>query len=249
MTTKHEVSLPRARRWAIFVAIPGVLILLALGSWQMQRLMWKNGINEFRDMRSQSEAMALPGVVEDVAAMLYRPVWLEGRFRHQQEMFLAARSYNSNPGYHVITPFERQDGSLVLINRGWIPLDRKEPATRGDGQIDGVVRIEGLLTGGNIPGWMTPDNVPEENFWYWIDLPSLYGNAGVAPRDYLVDAGAAANPGGFPIGGQTKTELRNEHLQYAVIWYALAASLGLITYLMLRDGRRRARAGAAGLDS
>ena len=104
-----------------------------------------------------------------------------------------------------------------------------------------MVRIEGFLTGGNVPGWMTPDNVPEENFWYWIDLPSLYGHAGLEPRDYLIDAGATANPGGYPIGGQTKTELRNEHLQYIVIWYALAACLGMITYLMLRNAGRRAR--------
>ena len=100
------------------------------------------------------------------------------------------------------------------------------------------MRIEGLLTSGNVPGWVTPDNVPDENFWYWIDLPSLYGHAGLEPRDYLIDAGAAANPGGYPIGGQTKIELRNEHLQYVVIWYALAACLGMITYLMLRNARR-----------
>ena len=241
MTTNHETSLPRARRWAIFIAIPGVLILLALGSWQVYRLMWKNDANEFRQMRAQSEAVALPAVVGDVAEMLYRPVWLEGRFRHGQEMYLAARSYNSNPGYHVITPFETGDGGAVLVNRGWVPVDKKEPATRAEGQVEGVLRLEGLLAGGNTPGWMTPDNVPADNFWYWIDLPSLYGHAGLEARDYLIDAGAAANPGGYPIGGQTKTELRNAHLQYVVIWYALAACLGVITFLMLRGARRQAR--------
>lgn len=241
MKTRNEPSLLSARRWVIFVAIPGVTILLALGSWQVQRLMWKNGANEYRQVRSQSEAIALPPVVEDVEDMLYRPVWLTGRFLHDQEMFLAARSYNSNTGYQVITPFERSDGGLVLINRGWVPIDRKEPATRSAGQIGGELRIEGLMTTGNIPGWMTPDNAPEENFWYWIDLPSLYGHAGAEPRNYMIDAGAAANPGRYPIGGQTKTELRNEHLQYVVIWYALAACLGVISYLMLRGARRRAR--------
>ena len=237
--TRREASLPRARHWVIFVAIPGVMILLALGSWQVQRLMWKNSVNEFRQIRSQSEAIALPNVVENAEAMLYRPVWLKGRFHHEQEMYLAARSYNSNTGYQVITPFEREDGGFVLVNRGWISIDRKDAATRSEGQIEGVVRIEGLVTGGNIPGWVTPDNVPEDNFWYWIDLPSLYGHAGLEPHEYLIDAGAAANPGGYPIGGQTKTELRNEHLQYVVIWYALAACLCVITHLMLRGARRR----------
>ena len=244
MTVNRETSLPRARRWLIFVAIPGVLVLLALGSWQVHRLMWKNEANEFRQLRAQSEAVALPDSIADIAAMLYRPVWLEGRFHHRQEMFLAARSYNSNPGFHVITPFERSDGGFVLVNRGWVPADRKDPATRGGGQIEGVVRLEGLLAGGNIPGWLTPDNAPGENFWYWIDLPSLYGHAGLEARGYLVDAGPAANPGGYPIGGQTKTELRNAHLQYVVIWYALAVCLGVITFLMLRRAARASESGA-----
>lgn len=240
MTKVREISLLRARRWIVFVAIPGVLILLALGSWQVQRLIWKNGVNEYRQAQSQSEVVALPFQVADVEAMLYRPVWLEGAFRHDQEMYLGARSYNGNSGYQVITPFERSDGGdALLVNRGWIPADRKEPARRADGQIAGTVRVEGLLTGSNLPGWLTPENVPGENFWYWVDLSSLYDQAGLAPLQYLVDAGPAANPGGYPIGGQTKTELRNEHLQYAVIWFALAACLSGITYLMQRGARRK----------
>lgn len=240
MTKTTETTLPRAKRWVIFIAIPGILIMLALGSWQVQRLMWKNETNAFRLARTQSEAIALPGEIENVGAMLFRPVWLEGRFQHDKEMFLAARSYRSNPGYHVITPFERRDGTMVLINRGWISLARRDPATRAEGQIEGEVRIDGLLTTGNEPGWMTPDNVPDENFWYWIDLPSLAAKAGITPRDYLVDAGPAANPGGFPVGGQTNTELRNAHVQYVVIWYAFAIILGVITFLMVRGARRRA---------
>ncbi|MBT5674296.1 MAG: SURF1 family protein [Rhodospirillaceae bacterium] len=232
--------MPRAKRWLIFIAIPGILIMLALGAWQVQRLMWKNETNAFRQARAQSEAIALPASVEDIPAMLFRPVWLEGRFQHDMEMFLAARSYRSNPGYHVITPFERSDGSVLLVNRGWIPVAKKDPATRTEGQIEGVVRIEGLLNSSVEPGWMTPENLPQEKFWYWLDMPSLSAEAGIEPRDYLIDAGPAANPGGFPIGGQTKTELRNSHVQYVVTWFALAATLGVITFLMFRGARRRA---------
>ncbi len=140
----------------------------------------------------------------------------------------------------MIAPFERSDGGgVLLVNRGWIPTDRKDPSRRSNGQVTGLVRVEGLLTNSNIPGWLTPENVPEENFWYWVDLPSLYRQANLTPLDYLVDAGPATNPGGYPIGGQTKTELRNEHLQYAVIWFALAMCLSGITYLMLRGARRK----------
>lgn len=249
MTKNPNTTVPRARRWVIFVAIPGILILLALGSWQVQRMMWKNDTNAFRQARAQSEAIALPADVEDIDAMLFRPVWLEGQFQHEKELFLAARSYRSNPGYQVITPFERTDGTVILVNRGWIPLDRRDPASRAEGQIEGMVRIEGLLNTSVEPGWMTPDNVPDENFWYWLDMPSLSAQAGIAARDYLVDAGPATNPGGYPIGGQTILELRNSHVQYVVTWFAMALTLGAITILMLRGARRRAQQSGADTDS
>lgn len=225
------------KRWVIFIAIPGILILLALGSWQAHRLMWKNEINSFRKDRSESTLVELPGVVEDVGRVLFKPVWVEGEFLHDKEMYVAARSYRSNPGYHVITPLKRLDGSIVLINRGWIPLKLREPKERLTGQINGTVRVQGLITGADTPGWMTPDNVPTENFWYWIDLGSLSTHAGIKPTNFIVDADSSPNPGGFPIGGQTRTELRNEHFQYAVIWYVLALCLGAISYLMLRRSR------------
>jgi surfeit locus 1 family protein len=249
LTKNPNPSPLHAKRWVIFVAIPGILILLALGSWQVQRMMWKNDTNAFRQARAQSEAIALPADVEDIDAMQFRPVWLEGHFQHEKELFLAARSYRSNPGYHVITPFERTDGSVVLVNRGWIPLDRRDPASRAEGQIEGMVRIEGLLNTSVEPGWMTPDNVPDENFWYWLDMPSLSAQAGIAARDYLVDAGPATNPGGYPIGGQTILELRNSHVQYVVTWFAMALTLGVITILMLRGARRRAQQSGADTDS
>ncbi len=88
MTKVREISLLRAQWWIVFVAIPGVLVLVALGSWQVQRLVWKNGVNEYRQVQSQSEPVVLPIEVVDVENMLYRPVWFEGMFRHDQEMYL-----------------------------------------------------------------------------------------------------------------------------------------------------------------
>ena len=241
----------RAWQWATFVAIPGILILLALGSWQVQRLIWKTDLNAFRLERSSSEPVALPSVVEDVDGLLYRPIWLEGAFRHESEMFVGARTHHGRAGYQVITPFERVDGTVVLINRGWIPLERQDAASRAAGQIAGPVRVEGLLVAGNKPGWFTPDNRPDENFWFWVDLESLSARAGIPVQRFLVEAGSAPNPGGYPIGGQSRVELRNEHLQYAIVWYALAVALGVI-YVLFQRRRRRDRMaqlrGGAGQD-
>ena len=227
----------RARRRATWFAIPGILILLALGSWQVHRLMWKTDLNEERRARHRAEAVMLPAALDDAAAFAYRRVWLEGRFRHEAEMFLAARTHDRRVGYQVITPFERADGTAVLVNRGWVPLESKEPATRLGGQMAGTMRLQGIVVPAGKAGWFTPDNEPENNIWFWTDTQSLAAAAGIAARPFLVDAGPVPNPGGLPVGGQTRVELRSEHLQYIVIWYALAVSLAVIYLLYMRRGR------------
>ena len=228
----------RARRWATRAAIPAVLILLALGSWQVHRLIWKTELNEERLAQFQAEAVMLPAALDDAAPFAWRRVWLEGRFRHEAEMFLAARTHDRRVGYQVITPFERESGAAVLVNRGWVPLDNREPETRQAGQVEGTIRLEGVVVPAGRAGWFTPDNEPENNVWFWTDTEALATSAGIPAPSFLVDAGPAPNPGGLPIGGQTKVELRSEHMQYIVIWYALAVSLAVIYAIYMRRGRR-----------
>ena len=230
----RRVSNARARRRATWFAIPGIIILLALGSWQVHRLMWKTELNEERRAQFQAEAVMLPAGAGDPASFAYRRVWLEGRFRHEAEMFLAARTHDRRVGYQIITPFERTDGPAVLVNRGWVPLDNKAPETRLGGQIQGTFRLEGIVVPGGRAGWFTPDNEPENNIWFWTDTEALAAEAGIPPPSYLVDAGPTPNPGGLPIGGQTKVELRSEHMQYIVIWYALAIGLAVIYVIYMR---------------
>ena len=234
--TRPRVSRERARRRATWFAIPGIMILLALGSWQVHRLIWKTELNEERRAQFQVEAVMLPAELDDAASYAYRRVWLKGRFRHEAEMFLAARTFDRRVGYQIITPFERTDGPAVLVNRGWVPLDNKEPETRLGGQIQGAYRLEGVVAPGGRAGWFTPDNEPENNIWFWTDTEALAAKAGIPPPSFLVDAGPAPNPGGLPIGGQTKVELRSQHMQYIVIWYALAISLAVIYAIYMRRG-------------
>ena len=235
---RRRVTSERARRRATLFAIPGIIILLALGSWQVHRLMWKTELNEERRAQFQAEAVMLPTELGDADDFAYRRVWLEGSFRHEAEMFLAARTFDRRVGYQIITPFERTDGSAVLVNRGWVPLDNKEPETRLGGQIEGTFRLEGVVVPSGRVGWFTPDNEPENNIWFWTDTEALAAKAGIPPPSFLVDAGPAPNPGGLPVGGQTKVELRSQHMQYIVIWYALAIGLAVIYAIYMRRGPR-----------
>jgi surfeit locus 1 family protein len=132
----------------------------------------------------------------------------------------------------------------LLVDRGWVPMARKDPASRAEGQPDGPVIVEALLRTG---GWkgstaFRPDNRPEDNTWFWVDPEAMAAWAGLENPVTAVyaAAGPAESPGGLPVGGQTRIDLRNDHLQYAITWYALAVALAVIyaLYHLRREGTR-----------
>jgi len=224
-------------------AFIGVAALVALGTWQLERLEWKQDLIAEMAARQRAPAVPLPQVrsARDAAALEYRKVRLEGRFLHDREMYLGSRTYRGQVGYHVVTPMILIDGRRVLVDRGWVPPARKAPATRRDGLVAGVVVVEGLVRRG---GWrgsamFRPDRQPAPDVWLWPDLPAMIAHAGLgedAVREIYIEAGPAPVPGGFPIGGQTRLTLTNNHLQYALTWYALAVALIVIYVLHQRRG-------------
>jgi len=219
----------RLQPGATVAAAIGVLLLIGLGVWQLDRLAWKTGLIAERQAQSQAAAIPLPPSDADAATLNFRHAKATGRFDNGQELFLAARSLNGNPGYHVVTPFHLDDGRVLLVDRGWIPIERKNPAERAEGQIEGPTGIDGLIRLPRTQNWLEPDNEPQNGIWFWVDLPAMGAEIGVPPErlvPFFLEAGPAANPGGFPIGGQSRTELPNDHLQYAITWFALA--LGLV---------------------
>jgi surfeit locus 1 family protein len=223
--------------------VPALLVLLGLGSWQVQRLHWKEGLIAERQAGLAAPVTSWIEAADRPGELHWHRVSAEGRFLHDRELLLAARSMNGNPGYHIVTPFEVEDGTLLLVDRGWVPLDRKEPQARPEGQVEGLRAVSGILRPGHRPSWLTPENQPEENFWFWVDVPAMAHAAGLeghAVTEAYLEVDAAPNPGGFPIGGQTRTDLPNDHLQYAITWYALALALSVIYILYHRapDGGR-----------
>ena len=212
--------------------------MLALGAWQTQRLIWKNTEQAYRNERIAAAPIALPDMVDDPAPLFYRRVFVEGEFLHDKELWLGARSHLRQLGFQIITPFKRTNGQIILLNRGWVPLERKEARHRRAGQVEGRLRVEGLVVPGGHDAWFAPKNSVEQRIWYWVDLVSLSAAAGTPSQGFVVNAGPAENPGGFPIGGQTIVTLRNEHLSYAITWYALAIGLGVIYVLFMRGKRR-----------
>lgn len=232
----------RPRLVPTLIAVPGILLLLALGTWQVVRLQEKTAINQFRAERVAATAVPLPARLDDVAAAAFRRFSVAGTFRHDRELRLNARSQRGNAGYDIVTPLVRSDGPPVLVNRGWVPYERKEPATRREGQVEGTVTVEGILRTEPRRGWLMPDNDPARNEWFWFDIAAMAQAAGVPDAaPFYIEAGTAPNPGGFPIGGQTIVQLPSNHLQYALTWYALAIALAAIYVVSQRAPRSSAR--------
>jgi surfeit locus 1 family protein len=222
--------------WPTLFTVPALLVLLGLATWQVERLQWKEGLIAERTARTTAAPIALPQAgtqlsPEALADLDYRRATATGHFLHDREIYLAARTMQGAIGYQVVTPLQRTDGSIVLVNRGWVPDDRKDPRKRADGQVAGDVAVEGAIRAPGRQHWLQPDNDPAKNVWFWTDLGAMAQHAGAAPERLVpvfLEAGAAPNPGGLPVGGQTRVNLPNDHLQYVITWYALAIGLAVI---------------------
>jgi surfeit locus 1 family protein len=220
--------------WPTVTALPLFLILLGLGVWQLERLHWKEALIAQRTAALAASPAALPADLAAARGMEYHPVRVHGEFLNDHELFLGASSDAGTTGFHVITPLRLGDGALLLVDRGWIPGELKDPAKREAGELVGPVDLEGLvrLPTKGWPDWMDwalPVNDCARNYWFWIDIPAMARCGGLdRVLPFTVDAGPAANPGGYPRGGVTRTELPNDHLQYAITWFALAVVLAVI---------------------
>jgi surfeit locus 1 family protein len=191
--------------------------------------------------RTTAEPVSLDKLSGNPAEDEYRRVRLTGHFDHAHELFLAARSLNGNIGYQIVTPFVLDDGKVALVNRGWIPDTRKDPARRAEGQVQGTVSVTAITRLTQIPGWVTPNNEPEHNVWFYVDVAAMRKTAGVTTPgpNYWFAADPTPNPGGFPIGGQTRIDLPNDHLQYAITWFCFAVTLVVIYLIYSRNLARR----------
>lgn len=216
-------------------ALVALAILTGLGTWQLQRMAWKE------DLIAQIEARAYgePGAIVPEADWPawradrdeYRKVRVTGTFLHQFEApvyGLAPGERQGAPiqGFYILTPLKLPSGGTVIVNRGFVPTDLKDPETRAQAQPQGEVTVTGLVRAPETRNTFTPDDDPSKNTWFARDPQAIAAARKlerVAP--FLIDADASPNPGGWPRGGQTPLTLPNNHLQYAVTWFGIALTL------------------------
>ncbi len=229
----QRAGVMRRLLWPGLFAALAFAILISLGTWQMQRLAWKEDLLARIERRIHAEPVALASPAEwsKLAAgdYEYMRVRASGTFDNAREVliFRPAGGAEKQPGYHVITPLRLNgNNGTVFVNRGFVPETLKMPASRTQGQVAEETAVTGLLRAPEQRGAFTPADQPQKNLWYTRDPAALARHFGIADAaPFSIDADATGVPGGWPKGGATVVSIRNDHLAYAMTWYGLAVTL------------------------
>lgn len=221
------------RLWPTIIASVMLVVLLGLGTWQIQRLQWKQEL-----LKTVAERMHQAPVdattITDPFQQEYRAISATGTAVALQELPVHAIGLSGTGGFNIFVPIKLPNGQFLLVNRGWVPADKHDAETRSDGVWLGNVSVKGFL---RLPKrqWMQPKNYPDQNEWYGVDLAAMADHLNLPPfLPFVLEADATPNPGGYPIGGQTRTDISNNHLVYAFIWFSLALALVVVYGLSSR---------------
>lgn len=229
--------------WPTVATAIAFAILVGLGIWQIERLHWKLGLIAIIDARMAAPAAPPPPQADwaglDSGKLEYRHLRLSGHFLNDRELYYFAQDDQGAAGYDVVTPMVLDTGGTVLVDRGFVPEDRKDPATRQPGELKGDITIVGVARAPQSRNAFTPPDDVARNVWFTRDPEAMAAAAKLGPvAPFYVEADATPNPGGLPQGGRTRVHLRNEHFQYALTWFGLAGVL-LGVYFFYHRSRGR----------
>jgi surfeit locus 1 family protein len=209
-------------------------VLVGLGTWQVQRKAWKEGLIATVSERFAAPPAALPQPAEwarlDPPTDEFRRVRFEAELLNDKEalVFTTGSSLHggdAGPGYWVFTPARVLD-RIVMVNRGFVAENRKDPATRPQGQIAGPVEIVGVMRWPEQPGLFTPAADPAKNLWFARDSTAIAQAKGLtSAAPFYVEQEYPPAPGGLPRAGALQPSFPNNHLGYAITWYGLALVL------------------------
>lgn len=212
----------------IFIMLAAFCTLIGLGTWQVKRMEWKAGVLKNVDQAQTADAVTFPtDEVND--EWDYRRVKLTGEFLPDHKFKLLSRIYQGAVGYHVIEPFKLIDGRYVLVNRGFIPN-----AYNGEyAPPEGEITLTGTLHKPDDKNMFTPENHESSKDLYWLDAQHIADITGIEfTTNMVVFQDKTADGKVYPIGGQLRIDIPNNHKKYAFFWYTMALILVIMVFIM-----------------
>jgi surfeit locus 1 family protein len=227
----------------VLFALVAFAILVGLGTWQIERKSWKEALIATLDRRLNDAPIALPppdqwaGMTPDNSE--FTRVRLHVQFKKAADALVytsgsALRDDVKGAGFFVFSPAQLPDGRTIVVNRGFVP-GRPFPEASGSADIVGAVRFP------EAPSWFVAAHDAAAEIWMVRDpaaMAAVKGWGAVAP--FYIEQEAPVPPGGLPHPAPLKPQLRNEHLQYAITWYSLAAVLVVMFAIWVRRRREPA---------
>lgn len=217
----------------LIMSVTGVVLMFGMSIWQVQRLAWKEDlVAKIERAMEQKPLTSLPAP-EELDEYRFYPVELTGSFMPQYEFHIAARYYHSQLGYHVYTPFQTIGGKLILINRGWIPSKQKDGDYKSTLPTD-MVTLTAQLRTSNERNPFTPENQPEKNVWFGRDAQQMCETIDLQCEPFTLDLIGEQSWDSMPIPSSGEIKLRNDHLGYAITWFAIGLGILIISLLYHR---------------
>jgi len=216
----------------LIMTIVAVVTLFALGTWQVKRLLWKQEL--LRQIETAAQKAPLQAIPEDPTPYRFYRLQLTGHYLPDHHFHLAARYFKSQLGYSVLTPFRIKDTEeLVLVSRGWVPAKMKTLNTIPDAPQNEQTILAQIRTS-NERNPFTPINQPEKNIWFGRDTNEMGAYAKLTLEPFTLDLIGEQNPEELPVPSDGALKPRNDHLHYAITWYAVGLAALIISLLYHR---------------
>jgi len=229
---------------AVIVFGVPILITAGLGTWQLQRMTAKKDLLRLKKERMEASSLSIsPAMLTDAdrQELEYRHVRIEGRFDHSHEMLVGPRMHGETLGYHLLTPFNCNDGSIVIVNRGWIPAALKDPKARVAFTMSGPVCVTGVVRRPGQPSRFVPPNDPVKGDWYYISPSEMGRTVGLMSDPLIVEVVGRVQDKVYPVPRDPlevvgEYVMPYDHRNYAITWYTLCVGLIGLTYFRFKKG-------------
>ena len=157
----------------------------------------------------------------------FRRVTVTGHYLHDDAFAFGFSADDGRSGSQLVTPFQLDDGRVVLVDRGWMPSDLLPPHVPGGLQPRGTITLEGVARwrGSWRRIWLTPANAPELRRWYGWDFDEMAAATGLTLEPLVIVLERSEGDAGLPHARPVEVDFPNDHLSYAITWYSLAGIL------------------------